>query len=364
MQFTARKTDLLATLGRVLGAVDKRSALPVLSHVLMTVFLRGAVDFTACDLDIFAASECPATVPGAGGAVCVPAERLRGAIQAIPGPEIEFTLEEDLQLAVQSGEFRLVLSCLPGDEFVAQTEASGGAIACFRPEVLPRLVKEVSHAMGQDVQKSTLCGVGLRYESGRLTAVATDGHRLSLSGIDFPGLDGFYGYTFPAKLCKLLPAVNGSIEMYAAENTVQLNDPHTNLSARLLEGEFPSYRRVIPTDHPGTLTVSIGDLVAAVEACGVVSEDRFRTVSLEATDESLSVSALGTQGTARVTLPCAGGEGFRLSCNSRYLLQALESLRGEEVCIKYGPDSAPVLFIPLDHSGWDERLELIMPLKG
>ena len=365
MQFVANRQRFLEAVSRVVGAVDKRSTMPSLSHVLITVYMRGALGITATDLEIFAVAECEAGVPGGGGKVCVPAEKIKGVLDAIGAEEITATVHEN-ELIIEADGFRFALSCLPVEEYPAVPEHTEIPLVSFAPGELPRIIRACGHAMGTDqITKAHLCGIHLLHESGRITAVASDGHRISIAGRSHPQAQVFdKGLTLPSKACRLIASTMAGLEYSRQDDSlVHFDSLCSRISSRLIDGEFPNFRRVIPQDSPGSITVDRQRLAEALAACGVVGDDKGKSVTMEGDGEVLTVTALGPQGTATGHVPCIGGEGFKIRVPSRQLLQALKALEGEEVFIKYKDETTPLLLVPIDHGPWDERLELIAALK-
>ncbi len=366
MEFNADKNELLTALARVIGAVDKRTLLPILNHVLVTVFLRNTISITATDLDIFASADAAAGVPRDGGEFCVPAEKLKGALEAAPGDRISFDFDGEKELTITSEECRFVLATLPADQFPLLPNPNGGDIGTFPQGIFGRIVKAIGHAVSRDSLKGNLGTICLcDHNGGRITAVATDGHRLSLASFD--GNDPEIcnpDLMLPIKTVRLLACINDSLTItrFDAQNIVHFDGRSSRVSSRLIEGDYPDYRRVIPTDYTKSVHVDSDCLIAALEACGVVSDGKARSASLTSAGENLLVTALGSQGELSYSIPCGGDSDLIVSVNATYLLQALKALGGE-VFIKYDTGSKPLLIIPVDHGYWTERLEVVMPVR-
>jgi DNA polymerase-3 subunit beta len=364
MKFTVDKKNLLAALGRVLGAVDKRGTLPILTHLLVVTRLRGAVEITATDLEIFATGECPATLPGAGGEICIPADKLKGALEAAPGNRIDFSVDTQGEIILTSDDCRFILCTLPAEDFPAVFACAERVDCILPPGLFGRIGKAVGHAASRDDSKYNLTGIYLTGEkTGHLTAVATDGYRLSLAGITSDDSETFSaGLLLPAKASRLLAGIHDPLEYSTGQNIVHFDSPTGRISSRLLDGTFSDYRRVIPTDYDKAVHVDSAPLIAALEACGVVSDGKSKAASLQTIDGRLQVTALGPQGKLSYPLPCGGDEDLDISVSSVYLLQALKALGGE-VFIKYRDGGSCLLIIPVDHGTWDERLEIVMLVR-
>ena len=232
--------------------------------------------------------------------------------------------------------------------------------------ILPDYIAAVSHAACVNETKPNLCGIHIISEGNRLTAAATDGHRLAIASREIQDIDReiIQGVTLPSQACKLILGINSAIDYRpsADGNALHLDGGGLGLSIRLLEGTFPTYRNVIPGNLDSAFTVASADLVAAIEACGVMIEGESKTVRISMSEETLIVSALSSLGIASATIPALGDPGLNVTVNSRFLLQAIKSLGGE-IFVKYKDSLSPLMLIPVDHGPWDERIEILMPLR-
>jgi len=357
------RIELLNGIDRVIGAVDKRPVRPVLTHLKFNVYLT-RVELSATDLMVYARTEC-AVVADKGGTIAVPAEKLRAAVDK-SGEEIRITLADGLKLNLDSEGRHFDMPCLDADDFPAPPEDDSMLRYEFGHGVFPGIVKGLRHAICGNEQKSHLCGIHLIGNRGRVTACATDGHRLTIAGRDIPGAEAAsFAFTLPTRACSMLADINSAIDLECsmASNHVRLYAGKNDIGARLLEGVFPDFRKAIPVGLSKGCTIGTSALVDALESCGVMGDDQNKSVQLTGDDGVLSLTTLGISGTATMTLPYMG-DGLALRINSRYLLQAAKALGGDELFMKFGDPLSPIILIPVDHGLWDERLEVIIPLRG
>lgn len=364
---TVEREALLATVNRVAGAVEKKATMPVLSHFLFDVLLRGVIRITGTDLEVRAAAECPAAVPEGGFSLCVPADKFKAALASIVSDEVTLTLAGQGRLTLDGGLCRYEFACLPGDEYPGDAAVDRPAFT-FPPGLVPRLIGAVHHTASRDASKYNLCGICLRHDQGRFLAVSTDGHRLSLAAVENPDAEEIgLGFTLPNKATKLLSGFNGSLEFSRRGTEAIFDSASFTVGSRLLEGDFPDFRRVVPVGHTNIVIVRRQQIIDAITACGVVADDKGKSILIETSADVLTVSALGDTGTCTAVIQCSkesGEQELRMRFDSRYLLAALSSLNGDEAWIKYGSPDAPLLLLPADMSGFDERLEVLMPMRA
>ena len=370
MEITVNRLSIKSAIERIIAAVPRKASWPILSHIQIVATKGGGVRLDATDLRVHASVECWAVVETAG-ACAVPADKLHGIIGSVDAEDITISLAENMTMEITGEARKYTVSCLDADEFPTFPNKPEITIQLTRG-ILPDCISAVGHASGVDETKSHLCGIHIITEGDRttggdrITAVATDGHRLAIASREIPGLDCEIpqGITMPSQACKLIAGINATIDYRPAAdgNTILLDGGGLGLSVRLLEGTFPSFRTVIPAYLESSFIVTASDLIAAIEACGVMIEDNAKSIKLTMVDDKLTASALSAVGIATATVPAMGDPGLDLLINSRFLLQAVKSLGGE-IFIKYKDALSPLMLIPVDHGPWDERIEILMPLR-
>lgn len=364
---------MLSVIDHVVGAVDRRSTMQILSHVKVDFLRRGAAVITASDLEVFSSSECEVELGEYDGkAVCVPGVPLRDALKAMSVDEVGVIINDDRsKIEINGGGTGYEFVCLPAAEFLNMPEPEGDDVITFAPRQLPRQLQAVRHAAAGPDGRPNLAAVHLVAEGKQLTAVATDGHRMSIAAIS--GMPGFniakaaidrMSVTLSTKACGLIASLVGTIEFTKLDNnSVHFLAPGTAVSAAILQGGYPDFRSVIPTDHPNMINVDRQALIDALEACGAVADSRGQSVTLQDKGGMLSVAAIGQVGVVNVSLPMQGDPGLDIIVSARYLVQALKALDGGEVFLKFNDSLSPLLLYPSDYGSWDERFELIVPIR-
>lgn len=365
MELTVSRTELLDGLDRVMGAVEKRGTLPALSHVLFKVYLS-RIELAATDLQIYVTTELPVALVTLGGELAIPAERFRAAIDH-SAEVINIAVKDGLTLSISSEGRLFDLPCLDAADFPAPIEAQYASPLTVGHGVLPAIVKGLRHAVWRGEGKQHLCGIHLVAKGSTITAVATDGHRLSLAAREYGnGSKRSLAFTLPTRASTILSGCNSTVEISCPDsaNLARFELPKSTLNVRLLEGEYPEYRKVVPSSLPYGITVNVTTLVDALESCGAVEDGSSKSICLETTEGELVMTALSAGGTAKVSIPYMGDDMEQVRVNSKYMLQSARALDGEEVFIKSGGPLQPLLLIPVDHGHWTERLEVIMPMRG
>lgn len=364
MKITVNRLDIKNAIERIIAAVPRKAGIPILSHIKVVATPGGVLLLDATDLKVHAHIELRAQVETAG-ACAVPATKLHGIVDSADAEELSIALADNMTMEIIGSTRNYTVACLDADDFPVFPGKAEVTLRLPRG-ILPDYIAAVGHASGSNETKPHLCGIHIISEGSHLTAAATDGHRLAIASREIPDIDReiSQGITMPSQACKLISGVNSAIDYRpsADGNALHLDGGGLGLSIRLLEGEYPAFRRVIPGYLDNAFTVSSSDLIAAIEACGVMIEGESKSIRLVMADETLTVSALSPLGVASATIPALGDTGMDLSVNSRFLLQAIKSLGGE-IFVKYKDGLSPLMMIPVDHGPWDERIEILMPLR-
>ena len=279
MEITVSRIDIKNAVERIIAAVPRKASIPILSHIQLVATKGGGLRLDATDLKVHASIECRAEVV-TSGACAVPAGKLHGILDGVDAEELDIYLDNNLIMEIVGDTRKYTVACLDADEFPVFPD---------KPEVtlqpgcgiLPQYIAAVGHAAGTHETKPHLCGIHFITEGTSLTAVGTDGHRLAIASREIPDIDYEIrqGITMPAQACKLISGINAAIDYRpnAEGNALHLDGGGLGLSIRLLEGEYPAYRKVIPGYLENAFTVSSADLISAIEACGVMIEGESKS---------------------------------------------------------------------------------------
>lgn len=360
------RTELARTLASIQGVVERRSATPVLSHVL----LHGSgntLRLTATDHEVAFIGEVQSTVEAAGD-LAVDAASLFQVVRALDAQTVQLRLGSGQRLEIKAGRSHFRLPSLPADEYPALPAFDARGRAMVRSADLQRLIDQVSFAIATDDARYGLNGAHLE-EAGpeRVRFVATDGHRLSVSEAPFEGeLVLPPRMLFPRKalnvLRKLLDGGDTSIELSFGESAVQVTRPEQRLWFRLLDGEFPDYKAVIPQSCNHSATCERETLLAALRRVAVLAHDRSRPVrfSFEADELTMDIrSSDRGEVTERIPIELEG-EPISVGFNVRYVQDILSAVNSEHVRIELSEALGPARLVGVDDS---QAYFVVMPMR-
>jgi DNA polymerase III subunit beta len=366
--------ELSRALGRSQGIVEKKSTMPILSHVLLEARKSGQLIVSATDLDLAVSSEHACEVLKEGS-LAVSARHLYEIVRALPEASVTLKRAQNNYLEVKSGpaEFRIV--GLPAEDFPALPKFDKVPFADVEPALLLEMIERTFFAVSTDETRYNLNGVYFEPSEGALRMVATDGHRLSLADKPLAGAFGLKrGVILPKKglseLKKLLSeATEGGEEKPEAklgflENSAIFRRPGVVLVMRLIEGLFPDYKQVIPKQGEKIVKLGRGRFAETLRRISLLSSDKAHAVKLELSNGVLKVLSQNPDlGDAKEEVPVEyEGEPLKIGFNARYLTEVLAVLRSGDVLLELADDLSPGVLRGADEA--DQGFTaVVMPMR-
>jgi DNA polymerase-3 subunit beta len=200
-----------------------------------------------------------------------------------------------------------------------------------------------------------------------LRAVATDGHRLARYDLELPeGAAGMPGIIVPrktiAELRRLLEDAEGAIDVALSDTKIQFNFNGVELTSKLIDGSFPEYQRVIPTNNDKVLMLDAKEFSHAVDRVSTISADKTRAVKLNIDKDRVTLSVVNPEsGTATEELGANySAEAIEIGFNARYLLDITGQVEGKEVRFLLADSGSPTLIEDIDDG---RTLYVLMPMR-
>ena len=362
----AKRDAILEPLSAVSGIIERRHTLPILSNVLIEPAESG-LGFLATDIEIQITARASVGERGDARAITVGARKLLDILRALP-ESAEVTMQpQDKRLLVRAGKSRFMLQTLPAEDFPRLATPGGEAARFAVPQKdLRHLVGMVQYAMAQQDIRYYLNGLLMVVEDERLKLVATDGHRLAYAAMALESALPRQEVIVPRKtvieLGKLLSDSEGSVEVELSAAQAAFRFGGIELVSKLVDGKFPDYARVIPTQHKNTLRVERETLRQALLRAAILSNEKFRGVRWVLTDSSLKiVSSNAEQEEAQEELDVEyKGEALDIGFNVNYLLDVLNNVGSAEVECLFGDASSSTLF---QFASAPEFRYVVMPMR-
>ncbi len=365
----------LAVVGRV---VPTKSTLPVLSNVLLSV-QNGELLLAATDLEKGVAHRVPATVEREGQ-ITLPSRLLSDYVALLDhGQTIALELNERThKVHLKCGRYEANVAGIDAEDFPPLPTVSGGASLEMAAATLKQAIGEVVFAAAPDDTRPVLAGVLMRVAGDQLTLAAADGFRLAVRTVTLNAPVGDLQMIVPARtlneVARLLPGDEGeqvTISATATQNQVQFSFGRTEVTSRLIEGQFPDYQRIIPPESKTSVVLSTTDFLRATRAAAVFARDNSNIVRLECTppkeNAELAVGRVMVKSTSAEMGDNEGqldasitGDEVQIAFNGKYLRDALEAIESAQVALQISGASSPGIIKPVGET--NGYLHVIMPM--
>ena len=345
MKFSISKDKLLEGLQTVQNVVSTRTTLPILSNVLIGA-QDGALSLTTNDLDVGMSCSVEASVEKPGGTT-LPARRLAGIVKELPAAEVEVEVDGKNVASIRCGPSFFKMIGLPEDEFPALPKIVTEKVFTLKQKDLRDALRKTSYAISTDETRYVLNGILFAFKENKLTLVATDGRRLALADIEaeFPRSNEVEPVV-PAKCVAELQRLlgdEGEVKLSVGENQISFEASGRLLVSKLIEGNYPNYRQVIPQESRERITIERELLLNAVRRVGLLSSEKSNSVKLNFTKNNLEITANTPDiGEARESLPISfKSKEFSVAFNPGFLQDPLRNLTDEEVHLEVSDEMSP-----------------------
>lgn len=349
MNLTITKDQIIAGLQAVQNVVSTRTTLPILSNVLLRAE-EGHLEFTATDLDVTVACKVEAKVTKPGSTT-LPVKKLFGIVRELNG-EIEIETDDKNIASIRSGSSFFKIHGLAAEEFPPLPNFKDDKKVTLPQENIRAMIKKTSFAVSTDESRYVLNGIFISLKDGKMTLVATDGRRLALvdEEVDL-GEKSTGEFIVPAKavneLNRLLQAT-GNVELKFGENqaSFSLKDDKgfsVLLITKLIEGNYPNYRQVIPGEAKERIALVREELMQALRRAEIMTSEKANSVRLTFGKNLLTITANSPEvGEARETIAINyKGKELAIAFNPRYLIDPLTALAEDEVFIELIDELSP-----------------------
>jgi DNA polymerase-3 subunit beta len=363
MKFVCAQSELNSQLSSVSRAVPSRPSRPVLGNILATANAETqSVRLVGFDEVLGIESRFDAQVEESGR-LTLPAKLLGDIVSRLPGEDITIAAEDDeMTVTLTSTSGRYQVRGLSAEDYPALPTVEAGEVIELPAEALLEGLRGSLFASSTDETKQVLTGVHLMTEPEVLEFAATDGHRLAVVQTnDESGAAGedtaSMNVTVPAKALRELErmlqgyASNEPVTVRLDETQVLFDLGSQKLTTRLLEGQYPNYRQLLPKQFARQVTLNRRDLVSSLERIAVLAGQKNDIIkmSLKSADQLVSLSAEAQEvGSGQEDLQAQiSGDDLDIAFNVRYLLDGLKAFDSNEVQLQCNAATSPAVLLPL-----------------
>lgn len=366
MNFQVQRESILKPLQAVIGVVERRQTLPVLSNVLIKA-TSDHIAFTASDLEV----ELQATLDVAvvePGEITLPAKKLLDICRTLPEQAILDIQIDSGTAQITSGKSRFTLSTLSASEFPLVEKINTVQELSLPQLGLKNLMDRTNFSMAQQDVRYYLNGLMFELREQLIRCVATDGHRLAIcemsADVSSPGTQQVI---VPRKgiqeLGRLLENTDSSAKLEIGSNHIRIQLPDIRFTSKLIDGKFPDYQRVLPQGNDKHIIADREGLKQALVRTSILSNEKYRGIRFQLDENLLRIQAHNPEqeeAEEEIEVEYSGGS-LEIGFNVNYLLDALSALPGEQVKISLN-DSNSSCLIQKPGKNSDCRY-IVMPMR-
>jgi DNA polymerase III subunit beta len=367
MKLNLERETLLKPLQQVIGVVDRKQTLPILSNVLIDA-KDNKISITGTDLEVELVGHTILDTPQESGRITLPGRKLMDICRALPDNAPIELYQEKEKAILKSGRSRFTLTTLPSEDFPSiETQAAAQSFSLPQSE-LKTLLQRTVFAMAQQDVRYYLNGMLFELSNNQLRAIATDGHRMALNtamiSIDLANKKQII---IPRKgvveLLRILEDNESNVTVTIGTNHVRIEGDTGIFTSKLIDGRFPDYQRVIPKSGDKITEVDKDTLKAALSRTAILCNEKFRGVRFELRNDLLRILANNPdQEAAEDELQINYNRGdLDIGFNVNYLLDILHV---------FGPGAVRLTFIDSNSSMLVEEagnesnsLFVVMPMR-
>jgi len=381
MDVTVPKKDLLRLVGRCQGVADKKSTMPALSNVLLSVSGPSSLRVAATDLYLAISGTVSGVDVKKGGSVAVPAKDLYERIKMMPDGPVHVVTNDGFSTTIKAAASarRYTLRGMPGEDFPTLAEPDPKAATLeLELELLSKLIARTHFSISTDETRAALNSALFEWDGDRVRMVTTDGHRLSKMEVRVPGRQATATMLIPLKAIGELRRLadetrsEGGKEGESQKVAITQSGPNaffaiggTQFSVKLVDAQFPPYSQVIPQTSDRAIRAPRAAFADALRAVSLAASDRTGGVKLEVTSGAMRITSESPEtgeGFDEVAVDYEGAEVV-IGFNARYFLDVLGALDDEEIVLGIGGDLDPAVIKPASESDEEGYKAVVMPMR-
>ena len=374
MKITLSPSDIINPLKKVIGVIERRQTLPILSNVLLR-FEGGILSFTGTDLEVELVARLSLEDRAVMCKSTLPARKFMDICRNLSDSAEITLLFENQQVIMKSGRSRFTLSTLPAEDFPSIEEGPEDVEFSIPSAALRFLLERTAFAMAQQDVRYFLNGLLITLEGDYLTAVATDGHRLALAKVPLDLEGASKKVILPRKgvleLQRLLADSEEEVILALGDSHLRVSTGDFTLTSKLIDGKFPDFQRVIPRGGNKILCVNRSDFREMLSRAAILSSEKLHGVRFQLRPGLLRILASNMEQEAvedEIEAAYQGADHLDIGFNVNYLLDVSSCIPSEQIKIVLSDSNSSALVEEVREEGSDkaffgETLYVVMPMR-
>jgi len=368
MKFIVNSTALLKELQKLSGVISSHNTLPILDNFLFEVS-NGSMRIIASDLETTMLISIP-TESKEEGRITIPARILIDTLKTFSNQPLTFLVDNDtyaIEISSENGNYKLAGQ--NADEFPKIPELNASASLNMNALILNNAIHKTIFASGNDDLRPVMSGIFCELTSSNITFVATDAHKLvkhSRSDIQSEQSTSFILPKKPLNLLKNNLIDDVTVTMNFNETNALFSVNNITIICRLIDGKYPNYEAVIPKENPNKLTIDTASLLSSIKRVSIFANKTTHQIRLKVAGSELQITSedLDFANKAEERLTCQyEGEDMEIGFNSRFVIDMLNNIGSEQICLEMSASNRAGILLPLDgQEEGEDTLMLVMPV--
>ncbi|MDG2343306.1 MAG: DNA polymerase III subunit beta [Flavobacteriales bacterium] len=367
MNFIVSSQTLLKQLQSISGVLNSSNTLPILDNFLFEIDKK-VLSLSCSDLETTMTTQLDVESK-VNGNVAIPAKLLLDILKTFPDHPLTFSIDENMGVEISSDYGKYKLSGYSGEEFPKAPVIEAPSSVNMDSSILQRAIEKTIFASGNDDLRPVMSGVFVQLNSNDVTFVATDAHKLvryRRTDLKYSESSSFIVPKKPMNLLKgLLTSVDESVTIQYNESNASFTYGKTTLICRLIDGKYPNYEAVIPSENPNRLTVDRHSFTQSIRRVSIFANKTTHQVRLKINGSELSISAedIDFSNEANERLTCSyDGEAIEIGFNSRFINEMLSNMDTENVVFELSAPNRAGILLPETNNEGEDVLMLVMPV--
>jgi DNA polymerase-3 subunit beta len=369
MNFTITKSDFDNALHKVIGVVPQKTTISVLSCILLDL-KNDQLSLTGTDLEISVTTLVSVNATD-DGSVAVPAKLLSDIVKALPDVPLNIYSESGSKLVIKTEKGEYKISTQPKEDFPKISVEEGSFSFGLSGELISRLTNKTLFAVSNDELRPALTGINMELSSNELRFVATDGHRLSrIIRKDFSSpIKEKSNFIIPTKTLNLLLRnlnEDEDVNIQVGEDHIVFDLKNATIYSKLINGTYPNYERVIPSDNDKKLQVNKDLLVSTLRRVSIFSSSLTHQVRLILTPNQMTIRSEDIEfgAEAKEEIPASfSTDWMQIGYNSTYLVDMLRHIDKDDVVFEMKDSVSAAILYPSEAEDDEDHVMLLMPIR-
>ena len=366
MKFIVSSSTLLKKLQVLGGVINTSNTIPVLDHFLFDLD-NSKLTITSSDLETTMISSIEVD-SSSKGSVAIPSKLLIDTLKTFPEQPLTFTAENNNTIEISSNHGKYALAYTEGDQFPKTITLDNPSSTKISSTVLAKAINSTIFASGNDDLRPVMSGVFFQLSSENLTFVATDAHKLvkyKRTDLKASTLAEFIMPKKPLNLLKNIIDSDHQVTIEYNNSNAKFNMDELTVICRLIDGKYPNYEAVIPSENPNRLTVDRHSFTQSIRRVSIFANKTTHQVRLKINGSELSISAedIDFSNEANERLTCSyDGEAIEIGFNSRFINEMLSNMDTENVVFELSAPNRAGILLPETNNEGEDVLMLVMPV--